>query len=261
MPTSCGARFGIEAGGQRAARSARRVHRQEPAVRRGVGRTTSRFAPGAVEEDVRAALGRARAAMFDARARRPRPHLDDKVLTAWNGLMIAAFARAARVLAGRPQAGRLPSRGAARRGLHPIDAVGRPRRVDCCAAIATATPAFDGYAEDYAFLIFGLLELFQADRRSGVAGVGDRRCRRCRTSCSGTRRRAAGSAPPATIRPSCCGSRRTTTAPNRRPSSVSVLNLLTLSHLVPVGRAAPQGRADAGAPRARASAPPRGPSR
>ena len=32
----------------------------------------------------------------------------------------------------------------------------------------------DGYAEDYAYLIFGLLELFQADPRSGVARVGDR---------------------------------------------------------------------------------------
>src|SRR4029453_3853572 len=44
-------------------------------------------------------LMRARRLLFDARAARPRPHLDDKVLTGWNGLMIAAFARAARVLA------------------------------------------------------------------------------------------------------------------------------------------------------------------
>ena len=43
-------------------------------------------------------LARARKRMFEARAGRPRPHLDDKILTAWNGLMIAALARAARVL-------------------------------------------------------------------------------------------------------------------------------------------------------------------
>jgi hypothetical protein len=43
-------------------------------------------------------LDGARRALFDARERRPRPHRDDKVLTAWNGLMISAFARGARVL-------------------------------------------------------------------------------------------------------------------------------------------------------------------
>ena len=48
------------------------------------------------------ALARIRAKLFEARKGRPRPYLDDKVLTAWNGLMIAAFARAARVL---PQSG------------------------------------------------------------------------------------------------------------------------------------------------------------
>ena len=46
---------------------------------------------------VEAALARSRDVLFRIRASRPRPHLDDKVLTAWNGLMIAAFARAARV--------------------------------------------------------------------------------------------------------------------------------------------------------------------
>src|SRR5437762_12981678 len=45
--------------------------------------------PAAVVE----ALNRARVRMFEARLERPRPHRDDKVLTAWNGLMIAACAR------------------------------------------------------------------------------------------------------------------------------------------------------------------------
>ena len=43
-------------------------------------------------------LSAARAKMYAARLLRPRPRLDDKILTAWNGLMIAAFARAARAL-------------------------------------------------------------------------------------------------------------------------------------------------------------------
>jgi uncharacterized protein YyaL (SSP411 family) len=36
--------------------------------------------------------------MSEIRVKRPRPHLDGKTLTAWNGLMISAFARAYQVL-------------------------------------------------------------------------------------------------------------------------------------------------------------------
>lgn len=36
--------------------------------------------------------------LFARRKSRPKPHLDDKLLTAWNGLMIGAFARAANIL-------------------------------------------------------------------------------------------------------------------------------------------------------------------
>jgi len=43
-------------------------------------------------------LAAARAKMIKARARRVRPHLDDKVLSSWNGLMLGAFARASVVL-------------------------------------------------------------------------------------------------------------------------------------------------------------------
>ena len=39
-------------------------------------------------------LSRGRQKLLDARGKRPRPHLDDKVITAWNGLMIAGLARA-----------------------------------------------------------------------------------------------------------------------------------------------------------------------
>jgi uncharacterized protein len=114
------------------------------------------------ETDVAAALARARSTMFAARQRRPRPHLDDKVLTAWNGLMIAALARGARVFAGRTGATAFVA--AARRAAGFIrttlwNAESRQlsrRYRDGEAGIAA-------YAEDYAFLIFGLLELFQAD--------------------------------------------------------------------------------------------------
>ncbi len=45
-----------------------------------------------------ALLASARRKMFEARSRRPRPHMDDKVLVSWNGLMLGALARASAVL-------------------------------------------------------------------------------------------------------------------------------------------------------------------
>ena len=45
-----------------------------------------------------ALLASAKAKLFEARSRRVRPHLDDKVLASWNGLMLGAFARAYAVL-------------------------------------------------------------------------------------------------------------------------------------------------------------------
>jgi hypothetical protein len=47
-------------------------------------------------------LDAARQKMFAARSKRVRPHLDDKVLASWNGLMLGAFARAYAVLGDRP---------------------------------------------------------------------------------------------------------------------------------------------------------------
>ncbi len=118
-------------------------------------------ATGRSADDVAAVLGRARQILFDARAGRPRPHLDDKVLTSWNGMMIAAFARATRVLPDRPQAREWLdlARGAARcirTSLWRADGTLLRRYREGDAAI-------EAYAEDYAALIWGLLELFQAD--------------------------------------------------------------------------------------------------
>ena len=120
------------------------------AVAAGTGRTS---------EAVVDALGRIRGLLFAHRNTRPRPHLDDKILTAWNGLMIAAFARAARVLVDRPSAPEFlaTATGAARFIKSTLWVDGRLLR-----RYRDGDAAIDAYAEDYAYLIWGLLELFQA---------------------------------------------------------------------------------------------------
>src|SRR5205085_2129994 len=50
------------------------------------------------EEQVLQSLARSREKLLSVRNKRPRPHLDDKVIAAWNGLMISACARAAQIL-------------------------------------------------------------------------------------------------------------------------------------------------------------------
>jgi hypothetical protein len=100
----------------------------------------------------------ARRALFERRSARPRPHLDDKVLTAWNGLMIAAFARVGRTVEGAEDFLDDAARAArfVRRHLW------NPQSGTLLRRYRQGDADVDGYAEDYAYLIFGLLELFQA---------------------------------------------------------------------------------------------------
>jgi uncharacterized protein YyaL (SSP411 family) len=121
-------------------------------------------------EQVADALTRARLTLFNVRRERPRPHLDDKILTGWNGLMIAAFARAARVLRGGDALGQAMASDPGERHLETArraaafikDYLWDPERRVLLRRFRQGRAAIDAYAEDYAFLIFGLLELFAA---------------------------------------------------------------------------------------------------
>jgi uncharacterized protein YyaL (SSP411 family) len=117
---------------------------------------------GRSADAVMGVLGAARRVMFEARDTRPRPHLDDKVLTSWNGMMIAAFARAARVLPDRPQTAEWLA--TAQRAAGFIRArLWNAASGTLLRRYRDGDASIDGYAEDYACLIWGLLELFQAD--------------------------------------------------------------------------------------------------
>jgi hypothetical protein len=110
-------------------------------------------------EAVMEALRRARPLLMARRSSRPRPHLDDKVLTAWNGLMIAAFARAARTIDGAGAC----IEDAQKAARFVREHLWQPSSQTLLRRHRDGSSGVDAYAEDYAYLIFGLLELFQAD--------------------------------------------------------------------------------------------------
>ena len=118
-------------------------------------------------DEITEILRRARLTLFRERLDRPRPHLDDKVLTAWNGLMIGAFARLARVLRflgpeGR-DAGQVYLEAARRAASFLRERMWSDSSRTLLRRFRDGHAEIAGYAEDYAYLIFGLLELFQAD--------------------------------------------------------------------------------------------------
>jgi uncharacterized protein YyaL (SSP411 family) len=119
------------------------------------------------ERDLGDLLHGARVKLFEHRLGRPRPHLDDKILTAWNGLMIAAIARLARAVRAMDPGGRTsaePYLEAARRAARFLrQTMWREEAGILLRRFRDGVAEIEGYAEDYAFLIFGLIELMQAD--------------------------------------------------------------------------------------------------
>jgi uncharacterized protein YyaL (SSP411 family) len=111
---------------------------------------------GLSEEDYRARLKAARVQLFALRAKRIRPARDEKVLTAWNGLMLAAIAEAASVLDNPEYLRAAEANAELMLGRAFVD--GRVMRT-----YRDGTARLNGYLEDYACLAHGLLQLYQAD--------------------------------------------------------------------------------------------------
>ncbi len=108
------------------------------------------------ESKVEDILTRGRKALFEARSKRPRPHLDDKIITAWNGLMISALAKAANALG---DGNYLKMAGECALFIYEkLSNDGRQLHRNWRDGAAGA-PAF---APDYAMLIQGLLDLYEA---------------------------------------------------------------------------------------------------
>jgi uncharacterized protein YyaL (SSP411 family) len=101
-------------------------------------------------------LRECREKLFAVREKRPRPHRDEKIIVAWNGLMISAFARAAQVLE-EPRylnAAEQATRFIQTELWNENTSTLLRHYKDGAANVA-------GFAEDYAFMVRGLLDLFE----------------------------------------------------------------------------------------------------
>src|SRR5699024_3553038 len=108
------------------------------------------------EKMLRQKLGQIKEQLFEARAKRERPFLDDKILTDWNGLIIAALAKAGRTLNHNhyiTQAERAANFIFDQLTTEKGRLLHRYRQGEAQVA---------GTADDYAFLIWGLLELYES---------------------------------------------------------------------------------------------------
>ncbi|MDD5094423.1 MAG: thioredoxin domain-containing protein [Dehalococcoidia bacterium] len=108
------------------------------------------------EEDLGRRFEQARVKLFLHREKRVHPHKDDKVLTDWNGLMIAALSKAAQAFAEPLYAE------AARRAADFLLQRMRVSDGSLLHRYREGEAALPAYAEDYAFLIWGLIDLYEA---------------------------------------------------------------------------------------------------
>lgn len=122
-------------------------------------------------------LGMCRKKLFEVRSKRPRPHLDDKVIVSWNGLAISSFARASKILKGEPDGlkhyfpvtGNDPSeyievaeKAASFIRKHLYDE--EMKRLQH--SFRNGPAKAPGFLDDYAFLISGLLDLYECGGRT-----------------------------------------------------------------------------------------------
>jgi uncharacterized protein len=108
------------------------------------------------EDQVRQLLEESRKLLLTARNQRPRPSRDDKVVTSWNGLMISAFARGAQVL---DEPRYLTT---ARQAADFVQTkLYRENDKTLLRTYREGESKIDGFTDDYAFFIQGLLDLYE----------------------------------------------------------------------------------------------------
>jgi hypothetical protein len=122
--------------------------------------------PGREEQDPGSLLESARSRLFDVREERIRPLRDDKILTDWNGLMIAALAKGGAALGDRGLC-----RAAERAAAFLLGTMRSPEGL-LLHRYREGEAAIAAHLDDYAFLVWGLIELYQATFRVSYLSEG-----------------------------------------------------------------------------------------
>jgi uncharacterized protein len=109
------------------------------------------------EGDVESALKSAKQRLFTEREKRPRSHLDDKILASWNGLMISAFARGAQILGEKKYLG-----AAERSARFLLSRLRNSSNGELYHRYRDGEARFEGQLDDYACVVQALLDLYES---------------------------------------------------------------------------------------------------
>jgi uncharacterized protein len=115
------------------------------------------FDSGKNEDEIEKAISTISKKLFDARENRPKPHLDDKILVSWNGLMISACARAYQAFDNRDY---LQSAENAVRFV--LDNLYDAESRTLLRRYRDGESMIEANLEDYAFLIQSLIDLYES---------------------------------------------------------------------------------------------------
>jgi uncharacterized protein YyaL (SSP411 family) len=126
-----------------------------PYVAHSIEETAQKF--GKTPDELKQLMIAAKHKLYLEREKRPHPHLDDKIITAWNGLMISAFAKAYQILEYD-----IYRNAAESTAQFIMKNLYNPQTKTLYRRYRDGDARFDGGLQDYAFMIQGLIDLYES---------------------------------------------------------------------------------------------------
>ncbi|XP_076075514.1 spermatogenesis-associated protein 20-like isoform X2 [Mytilus galloprovincialis] len=131
-------------------------------VKGSVGQTADKFTIGV--DKTKQILEQCRQILYENRLKRPKPHLDTKILSAWNGLVISGLAKAGSVLPNKDFVAKAENAASfIQKYLYKVDDNVLLR--SCYTEgkdVVQGQTVIEGFVDDYTFMIRGLLDLYEA---------------------------------------------------------------------------------------------------